>query len=1203
MKKGLRLALSILMAVAMLATALPITVFAAEPACKIGDTPYDTLAAAIEAAESGAVINVTSDIELTSAVSINKSVTITSSNGSTISYTGTTSNECIKITNSSTVNFAGNLKIRSTMGGAIFINGAAKVNIIDNVDIEGDWNIVYLNAVGAVVTVKDNVKIHVRNKGCIYTAKAGVTINIEGGTLTAAVGDVVRDCVDGNVINMSGGTLSAPVRAFGAYGESNYPVSNITITGGSVIATAGLAMNVGGNVTVKGNAIVKGTANTIYQGKAGPSKIIVDENAQVIATDIGAIYLAADSANASVEVKGGTVSATNGRAIRKAVSNAIVTVSGGKVTSATETIGGYNSGIGNGIYGTLNITGGTVEATGACAVAMGNATVTISGDAQVKAGSDTIWINKDRKNTLNITDGTVSATNSSAILVNYTVESGKNDAQSVVIDGGLVEAASNTIILYRESDLTINGGKIAANGATVIAAYGNSTSAPNVTVNGGTIIQNGSGTDNLLIQRLNDTTVVLNGGLFINNNPYNKAMFNDGIVYNAGKCLYLKNTDAIISGLVAPKTSTAAYDHNLNGIADEDEIYYFYSRNEATDSGYAGIMEDGASVRLNNGGNGLRFNTVFSSDVVAALEAKGSVTYGHIILPTEYLALVNKFTKAELDAANIPYLNVVAQNGIYTDDNGNVTVYAAISDILPENYDRAYSAIGYALVGGQYYYTAYDGINNSRSIDFVVREALDDLKTAEEGEYINVVTAYGRTLYSPYTEAERAILERYIAVTLNVPKPAGSTLINSGNGCYQYYASSVESDAYTAYKNSLVAAGFTQASETTIENNIYTTYSNNKQIVTLTYTPNTEEMRVLMESAKNTSLIVNEAYTAPAQTVETTVTQLGQWYVDTTTKEHKHYPDREDDWWGNIMGYENDYATNYNAGMGYVIRLEDGSFIIIDGGYNTETHADNLYDVLYKQSPSGEIVIAAWIFTHADSDHVGAFQAFTAKYAKNVTVERFIYNFPTEEAAQFALPVEGVSTGSPALTPVINAMNKYPDAVVTIAHTGQVFNIRNAKINILFTYEMMQPHNLSYYNSCSIVFNMELEGKTLLFLGDAGGNSTTGTPLADMMEIYTSETLDADIVQVAHHGIDVADATDDFYELLTPDYLLVPCASEYTKVGDKYVRLAECSAYKTLTSGTKYLAGSSVTVLTLDNGSVSAQTYDDVSAYKNSTGG
>ena len=1243
MKKSLKLTLSILMVVAMLATTLPLTIFAAgTDVCKIGDVGYSSVADAVAAASDGAVINVIKDTACASGLSITKNLTITSANGSVITIDA----KSITVDAAVELQLTGNLVIRKTTTAdcsVAIVNATGATLTIDGATLESVINgMVNINQAGTL-NVKSgylNCKNTGGNGGAIGIGKDGAVVNVSGGTIESANVCAIRNKIKANTtnVNISGGTIKAKTVAIGgAYnGEAAWGIYNITggtitaesktihvgagelkISSANVLAPTNILATNGDTaifsntysnpasngsvVTITGGTISSTGALTIYHNAA--TTLTVGGTAKVTAGTNGAIYMSNDSANSIVNITGGEISAVESRAIRKAVTNAVVNISGGKVTSATETIGGYNSGIGNGIYGTLNITGGTVEATGACAVAMGNATVTISGDARVKAGSDTIWINKDRKNTLNITDGTVSATNSSAILVNYTVESGKNDAQSVVIDGGLVEAASNTIILYRESDLTINGGKIAANGATVIAAYGNSTSAPNVTVNGGTIIQNGSGTDNLLIQRLNDTTVVLNGGLFINNNPYNKTMFNEGIVYNAGKCLYLKNTDAIISGLVAPKTSTAAYDHNLNGIADEDEIYYFYSRNEATDSGYAGIMEDGASVRLNNGGNGLRFNTVFSSDVVAALEAKGSVTYGHIILPTAYLALVNKFTKAELDAANIPYLNVVAQNGIYTDDNGNVTVYAAISDILPENYDRAYSAIGYALVGGQYYYTAYDEINNSRSIDFVVREALDDLKTAEEGEYINVVTAYGRTLYSPYTEAERAILERYIAVTLNVPKPAGSTLINSGNGCYQYYASSVESDTYTAYKNSLVAAGFAEASETTIENNIYTTYSNNKQIVTLTYTPNTEEMRVLMESAKNTSLIVNEAYTAPAQTVETTVTQLGQWYVDTTTKEHKHYPDREDDWWGNIMGYKNDYATNYNAGMGYVIRLEDGSFIIIDGGYNTETHADNLYDVLYKQSPSGEIVIAAWIFTHADSDHVGAFRAFTAKYAKNVTVERFIYNFPTEEAAQFALPVEGVSTGSPALTPVINAMNKYPDAVVTIAHTGQVFNIRNAKINILFTYEMMQPHNLSYYNSCSIVFNMELEEKTLLFLGDAGGNSTTGTPLADMMEIYTSETLDADIVQVAHHGIDVADATDDFYELLTPDYLLVPCASEYTMVGDKYVRLAECSAYKTLTSGTKYLAGSSVTVLTIDNGSVLAQTYDDVSAYKNSTGG
>ena len=1245
MKKSLKLTLSILMVVAMLATTLPLTIFAADTdVCKIGDVGYSSVADAVAAASDGAVINVIKDTACASGLSITKNLTITSANGSVITIDA----KSITVDAAVELQLTGNLVIRKTTTAdcsVAIVNATGATLTIDGATIESVINgMVNINQAGTL-NVKSgylNCKNTGGNGGAIGIGKDGAVVNVSGGTIESANVCAIRNKIKANTtnVNISGGTIKAKTVAIGgAYnGEAAWGIYNITggtitaesktihvgagelkISSANVLAPTNILATNGDTaifsntyanpasngsvVTITGGTISSTGALTIYHNAA--TTLTVGGTAKVTAGTNGAIYMSNDSANSIVNITGGEISAVESRAIRKAVTNAVVNISGGKVTSATETIGGYNSGIGNGIYGTLNITGGTVEATGACAVAMGNATVTISGDAQVKAGSDTIWINKDRKNTLNITDGTVSATNSAAILVNYTVESGKNDAQSVVIDGGLVEAASNTIILYRESDLTINGGKIAANGATVIAAYGNSTSAPNVTVNGGTIIQNGSGKDNLLIQRLNDTTVVLNGGLFINNNPYNKAVFNDGIVLNAGKYLYKKNIDLVTSGVTAIKTVTAAYDHNSNGVADEEEIYYFYSRNGATNTGYAGIMEEGASIRLNTSENGLRFSTVFSSDVIAALEAKGSVTYGHIILPTEYLALVRSFTKAELDAANIDYLNVIAEKGIYENDDGSITVYAAISDILSTNFDRYYSAVGYALVNGQYYYTAYDAINNSRSIDMVARAASDDFKTEADEEYANAAVAYGRTLYSPYTDSERGIIERYIGVTVNVPRPVGATLINSGNGCYQYYTADVDASMYASYKESLKTAGFTVSYMTTIEQNEFTAYTNGVQIVTLTYTPNTNEMRVLMELADNTTVVLNDGYTSASQTVATTVTQLGQWYVDTTVEEHRH-------WVENYVGpfdmgkYEkNNYATNYNAGMGYVIRLEDGSFIIIDGGYNTETHADNLYAVLEAQNVNDEITIAAWIFTHADNDHVGAFQAFTSKYATTVTVERFIYNFPDENSAKFALPVEGVSTGSPSLAATKNAINKYKDAIVTVAHTGQVFNIRNATVNILFTYEMMQPHNLSYYNSCSIVFNVELEDSTILFLGDAGGNSTTGTPLADMLEIYTSaDTVDADIVQVAHHGIDVADATVNFYQKLSPDYLLVPCASEYTKVGGKYVRLEECSAYATLKNVTKYLAGSTVTVLTLNDGSISDQkTWADVAAYKEEIGG
>ena len=741
MKKGLRLALSILMAVAMLATALPITVFAAEPACKIGDTPYDTLAAAIEAAESGAVINVTSDIELTSAVSINKSVTITSSNGSTISYTGATSNECIKITNSSTVNFAGNLKIRSTMGGAIFISGAAKVNIIDNVDIEGDWNIVYLNAAGAVVTVKDNVKIHVRNKGCIYTGKAGVTINIEGGTLTAAVGDVVRDCVDGNVINMSGGTLSAPVRAFGAYGESNYPVSNITITGGSVIATAGLAMNVGGNVTVKGNAIVKGTANTIYQGKAGPSKIIVDENAQVIATDIGAIYLAADSANASVEVKGGTVSATNGRAIRKAVSNAIVTVSGGKVTSATETIGGWGAGAANGIYGTLNITGGIVEATGNCAVALGQANATISGDAVITAASNTIWLNKDRTTNLNINGGTISATGATAIAVDYTRESGS--AHNITVNGGTISAQSNTVNLGQKSTLTVNNGTISSHSAMVVANQGANAAT---IINGGTLIQyaDDKTADTAVVKYGDSSTTTINGGLLINLGKGSIGRSND--VYTGGKFMYTDLLGKVGSGNIqnVPMSAQAAYDFNGNGQIDDGETLYIYNRFAGSEEN-AGELVAGAAVRLVKNSNGLKYTTEFSAETVAGFGDK-EVTYGTIIVPTAYLTSLKEFTVEALTAkyGADGFINLQSENGagLTVNDDGSVTLEAAIVNILTENYETSFSAVSYVIIDGEYYYTAYDQTANARTIKEIATEALADTTKTYTADELTVLNGY-----------------------------------------------------------------------------------------------------------------------------------------------------------------------------------------------------------------------------------------------------------------------------------------------------------------------------------------------------------------------------------------------------------------------------------------------------------------------------
>ena len=153
----------------------------------------------------------------------------------------------------------------------------------------------------------------------------------------------------------------------------------------------------------------------------------------------------------------------------------------------------------------------------------------------------------------------------------------------------------------------------------------------------------------------------------------------------------------------------------------------------------------------------------------------------------------------------------------------------------------------------------------------------------------------------------------------------------------------------------------------------------------------------------------------------------------------------------------------------------------------------------------------------------------------------------------------------------------------------------------------MAPHNLSYYNSCSMVFNVELEGKTILFFGDAGGDDTHGgNEMAYINNIYTAATLKSDFVQLAHHGIDADVDSDNFkiHEMyknkIQPTYVFVPSASEYVLVDSDYIRLSEQNEnyiWKSISSSNRFVAGATVLVVTIDNGNVSTQSFENVDAY------
>ena len=262
-------------------------------------------------------------------------------------------------------------------------------------------------------------------------------------------------------------------------------------------------------------------------------------------------------------------------------------------------------------------------------------------------------------------------------------------------------------------------------------------------------------------------------------------------------------------------------------------------------------------------------------------------------------------------------------------------------------------------------------------------------------------------------------------------------------------------------------------------------------------------------------------------------------------------------------------GVNYDGltrnGMCYIYRLCDGSFIIVDSGFNQEKVADAIYDTLVALAPeSGEIVIAAWIFSHAHSDHTGGFYAFTPKYADKVKLEQVIYNFPT------TIVFEKDDTSVGHITKLPENVRKYQGARIVEAHPGQKFFIRDCEIEVLYTWEMFpsSADTISFFNESCIIFTLTMEGQRIMQLGDCAPNTTRA-----MEKIY-GESLKSDFIQVAHHGM--VGASETLNKLIGADVVMWPASDYRYEIGKLDEHNKPFQKAKAL-----YVAGQRVTVIPL----------------------
>lgn len=339
----------------------------------------------------------------------------------------------------------------------------------------------------------------------------------------------------------------------------------------------------------------------------------------------------------------------------------------------------------------------------------------------------------------------------------------------------------------------------------------------------------------------------------------------------------------------------------------------------------------------------------------------------------------------------------------------------------------------------------------------------------------------------------------------------------SHNNSKVYYYMGVSKANYDTYLSTLTADGYTSVKNYNADGCYYSLWDNGTTTVFVSFL---RDVSSSSWSVKGRLRVFVQASGTPyhTQSAATTATVCSPmlWQLDV------------------------DNSGGADGGMSYVIRLTDGTFAIIDGGYETEKEADNLYSVLAANNPlSGKPVISAWFITHLHNDHYGALKAFTKTYSNDVTVKGFYYNFNSETIGD---------TSYVNADNVESVMKKWNGATLySKLHSGMVMGFAGATVEVLATHEDVMQ---SYYsgtsksltannfgndgNETSTVLRFNIAGQSIMFLADAEQNVSDA-----MLGTYTASYLNSDIMQMAHHGFSDT-VSSDLINAISPNVVLWP---------------------------------------------------------------
>ena len=202
----------------------------------------------------------------------------------------------------------------------------------------------------------------------------------------------------------------------------------------------------------------------------------------------------------------------------------------------------------------------------------------------------------------------------------------------------------------------------------------------------------------------------------------------------------------------------------------------------------------------------------------------------------------------------------------------------------------------------------------------------------------------------------------------------------------------------------------------------------------------------------------------------------------------------------------------------FIFETKEGIFVL-DGGFPSE--APYMYE--YLKGLGGKV--EAWFLTHAHDDHVGCLLKILEEHP-DIGVGKIYYNFPSEEFAVAGEPRQSRMTTAELYGNLYALTEKRGVPRISVT-AGDELCLGEISVRVLRTPN--ENITVNRINNSSTVYRFEINGQSLLFLGDLGVEGGR-----ELLENVDHALIKSDYVQMAHHGQQGVER--EVYEAIHPHF-------------------------------------------------------------------